>query len=290
MSANLALPFVQSALDMTHELTEGRRMSIVHLVGGEKGGVGKSVVARLLAQLFIDRGVRFVALDADGSHGALLRYYAEFSEPVDLSKLDGADQIFVRAEEESNRAVLVDLPAQSHRALKHWIEENNLLDYARETGVELVYWHVTDGGYDSVAHLEKLTEELGESVRFVVVKNQGRSKDFSQLEASPAFARVKALGGQVVTLPELDSAVIYKIDRFGSSFWAAVNAGQGERTLSPLERRRAKSWLERAHKALTEAAQLRTFPVTSPTSERSVSSSEWSAPSEQSSPNGFGAN
>src|SRR5438128_2176625 len=113
MSAVLALWFAQTALDMEVPLTEGRRMSIVHLVGGEKGGVGKSVVARLLAQLFIDRGVRFVALDADGSHGALLRYYAEFSEPVDLSKLDGADQIFVRAEEESNREVLVDLPAQS---------------------------------------------------------------------------------------------------------------------------------------------------------------------------------
>ena len=34
-------------------------MSIVHLVGGEKGGVGKSVVARLLTQLFIDRSLPF---------------------------------------------------------------------------------------------------------------------------------------------------------------------------------------------------------------------------------------
>jgi len=32
-------------------------MSTVHLVGGEKGGVGKSVVARLLAQSFIDRSI-----------------------------------------------------------------------------------------------------------------------------------------------------------------------------------------------------------------------------------------
>ena len=37
-------------------------MSTVHFVGGEKGGVGKSVVARLLAQLFIDRALPFVAL------------------------------------------------------------------------------------------------------------------------------------------------------------------------------------------------------------------------------------
>jgi CobQ/CobB/MinD/ParA family nucleotide binding protein len=289
MSVILLLRRAQTALDMAHALTEGRRMSIVHLVGGEKGGVGKSVVARLLAQLFIDRGLHFVALDADRSHGALLRYYAEFSEAVDLTQLDGADQIFLRAQEE-DREVLVDLPAQSHRALKHWIDENDLLDYARETGVQLVYWHVTDGGFDSVSHLEQLTEELGSSVRFVVVKNQGRSKDFSQLEASPAYARVKALGGQIVTLPELDSAVIYKIDRFGSSFWAAVNASQGERTLSALERRRAKSWLDRAHRALAEAAQLRTFPVTNAAAGERIAP-EWPAPAEQlSTANAFRAN
>jgi cellulose biosynthesis protein BcsQ len=29
-------------------------MTNIHLIGGEKGGVGKSVVARLLAQYFID--------------------------------------------------------------------------------------------------------------------------------------------------------------------------------------------------------------------------------------------
>lgn len=44
-------------------------MSHIHFVGGEKGGVGKSVTARLLAQWFIDRGESFAAIDADQSHG-----------------------------------------------------------------------------------------------------------------------------------------------------------------------------------------------------------------------------
>ena len=42
-------------------------MSHIHLVGGEKGGVGKSTVARLLAQAFIDRGHAFTGLDGDQS-------------------------------------------------------------------------------------------------------------------------------------------------------------------------------------------------------------------------------
>jgi hypothetical protein len=89
----------------------------------------------------------------------------------------------------------------------------------------------------------------------VVVKNQGRSDDFTQFDASPAQQRLLELGGQVTTLPELDAAAMYKIDRFGSSFWAAINTAEGERALSPMERRRAKLWLERAHRALDQVGE-----------------------------------
>ena len=82
-------------------------MSTIHFIGGEKGGVGKSVVARLAAQYCIDKGLPFVAVDADASHGALLRFYADYTRSVDLTKFDSADEIVVviaerrRAQKES---------------------------------------------------------------------------------------------------------------------------------------------------------------------------------------------
>jgi hypothetical protein len=227
-------------------------MSTIHFVGGVKGGVGKSVVARLLAQLFIDRELAFAALDGDRSNAALVRYYADFTRAVELDRLESTDQILESALD-AERVVLVDLPAQSHRPLQRWFEETDALRYARESGVSLVFWHVTDGGFDSVSHLERLLHTLAGAVQFVVVENQGRSKDFSQFEGSPARQRVLELGGQIVRLPELDAAVMYEIDRFGSSFWAAINRTEGERVLSPLQRRRAKVWLGRAHSALEAA-------------------------------------
>jgi CobQ/CobB/MinD/ParA family nucleotide binding protein len=228
-------------------------MTTIHFIGGEKGGVGKSVVARLLAQSFVDRSLPFVAFDADRSNAALLRYYSDFSKQVDLDRLESADQILESAIG-SDRPILVDLPAQSHRALSRWFEQTDVVRCAREEGVSLVFWHVTDGGFDSVTHLERLLETLGGSVQFVVVENLGRSKDFSQFDASPARQRLLELGGRVVALPELDASVMYKIDRFGSSFWAAINTSDGPRALSRLERRRAKVWLDRAHAALDPAS------------------------------------
>ena len=61
------------------------------------------------------------------------------------------------------------------------------------------------------------------------------------------------LGGRILRLPELDASVMYEIDRFGSSFWAAIHRTEGERVLSPLQRRRAQVWLGRAHSALESA-------------------------------------
>ena len=221
-------------------------MSTIHLVGGEKGGVGKSVVARVLAQFFIEHHLPFVCCDADNSHGALLRYYSEYSKPVDLESFASADQIMDRALG-AERRVLVDLPSQSARPLKRWLDSGEVVSFARETNVRLVFWHVSDGGFDSVNELERAKNTLGDDVTYVVVKNFGRSPDFSQLDESPTLRAILAQGGYVFELPALDMQTMYKIDRFGSSFWAATNASDGELALSPMERRRTARWLTDAY-------------------------------------------
>jgi hypothetical protein len=225
-------------------------MSTIHFVGGEKGGVGKSVVARALAQLFIDRQVPFAALDADLSHGALTRYYADFTQAIDLEAFPSADQILDRALG-ADRRVLVDLPAQSARSLKRWMDAGDIVSFARQMNVALVYWHVTDGGYDSVDELTKVLNYFGDAVQYVVVQNQGRSTDFSQLTSSTVLERVTQQNGKVIDFPALDPAAMYKIDRAGLSFWAAAQ-GPSDLEISLMDRRRIQLWLARATAALEQ--------------------------------------
>jgi hypothetical protein len=68
-------------------------MANIHLIGGEKGGVGKSLVARLLAQYFIDKSIPFIGFDSDRSHGALMRFYAGFASPVLIDSYESLDAI-----------------------------------------------------------------------------------------------------------------------------------------------------------------------------------------------------
>ena len=40
-------------------------MSNIHFIGGEKGGVGKSLLARVLAQYMIDKQLPFLGFDTE---------------------------------------------------------------------------------------------------------------------------------------------------------------------------------------------------------------------------------
>ena len=221
-------------------------MSKVHFIGGEKGGVGKSVVARLLAQWCLDKQLPFAAVDADGSHGALLRHYGNFTRAVDLSRFEAADEIMTLATE-TDRRVIVDLPAQGDRAVAAWISEGGILDLARESSVEIVFWHVMDDGKDAVTTLDRLLGRYGKNARYVIVENMGRGTDFSLFDRSPTRALANELGAQTLHLPELHGPAMRKVDRSDASFWAAVNNTEFSPDLfTRMDRQRVKVWLQAA--------------------------------------------
>ncbi len=228
-------------------MLETLTQSKIHLVGGEKGGVGKSMVARLLAQYFIDHAMPFVGYDTDRSHGALLRYYTGYASPVLADRYEALDAIVESAAEQPGRRVLVDLAAQTHAPLVKWMDESGVLDLAELNGMAIHYWHVMDSGRDSVDLLARLLDQFGARLRYVLVKNQLRGDDFSLVEKSGEQARAVAFGARVIALKHLHDPVVQKIDAANASFWAARNvtdkSGPG---LGMMERQRLKMWLAHA--------------------------------------------
>ena len=221
--------------------------SKIHLIGGEKGGVGKSMVARLLAQYFIDHEMPFVGFDTDRSHGALLRYYTGHASPVLADSYEAMDSIVESAAEQPGHRVLVDLAAQTHAPLVQWMEESGVLDLADVSGMSFFYWHVMDAGRDSVDLLAKLLDQFGPRLRYVLVRNQLRGDDFSQLDKSGEQTRALALGAQVISIKHLHDPVVHKIDAANASFWAAKNQiGRDGPGLGLMERQRLKMWLTHA--------------------------------------------
>ncbi len=229
-------------------------MSTIHFIGGEKGGVGKSLVSRLLAQYLIDHNLPFLGFDSDRSHGALLRFYANYASPVVIDNYDSLDKVVEAATEDSNRRILVDLAAQTHQPLVKWMEESGMLELAKEFGIAVRYWHVMDSGKDSVDLLKRLLDRFGAQLNYVLVLNQLRGDDFEILERSGEKERALSMGATFISIPRLHESAMTRIDARSTSFWAAAHSGDKEITgLGLLERQRVKVWLSKAYAELGRA-------------------------------------
>jgi hypothetical protein len=229
-------------------------MNTLNFIGGEKGGVGKSVVSRVLAQYFIDKNRPFIGFDTDRSHNSFTRFYGDFASPVIVDTFEGLDviasafeQAFDKGQEQN---VIVDLAAQTGIPLTRWIKESDLFSVMAEMGVTVNFWHVADVGKDSVELLGRLINTFEAGPNYFVVKNEGRGSDFSLLDESAALTKALTLGATVITLAQLHEASMRKIDRQNASFWAALNSRTDPDSLGLLERQRVKHWLKKTYETL----------------------------------------
>lgn len=228
-------------------------MAKLHLIGGEKGGVGKSFTSRLLAQYYIDHEQPFIGFDTDLSHETFTRFYGEFINPVAVNKVESLDRIIEEAEAHPDGDIIVDLAAQTAAPLLQWMQSCELFGVMQELGFEVLYWHVMDDGADSAYLLSKISKQLAhDNCRVIAVKNEGRGEDFAALEKAPMYAKAIDAGVHFITLPRLQPHLAQKIDFNHLSFWAAAN---NTKLISIVERRRVKVWLQACFSALEQALQ-----------------------------------
>jgi hypothetical protein len=221
-------------------------MAQIHFIGGEKGGVGKSLVARILAQYLIDHHRPFLGFDTDKSHGALMRFYAGYASPVVVDRYESLDAIVEAAVDVPERSILVDMAAQTQDALTQWMDDSALIELSSELGLGLTYWHVMDSGRDSVDLLKKLLNRFGSRLNYVLVQNHIRGDNFDILEASGEKKRALELHARVINIKRLHETSMVKIDGHSSSFWSATQRTD-EHALGLLERQRVKMWLKNAY-------------------------------------------
>ena len=228
-------------------------MAHIHFIGGEKGGVGKSLTARVLAQYMIDREIPFLGFDTDRSHGALMRFYSGYASPVVMDRYEALDVIVEAAAEQPERRILVDLAAQTHDALVRWMDDAGVINMADEMGMTIHYWHVMDSGKDSVDLLQKLLDRFGTGLKYVLVRNQVRGNDFSTLEQSGEQARALQLGAQIVSIKKLNETVMNRIDAGSSSFWKAKTSHDStDGGLGMMDRQRVKMWLRDVYREIDD--------------------------------------
>jgi len=191
-------------------------MSTVHLTLQGKGGVGKSVVATLLAQYLRDKGIAAKCFDADPLNQTLAGFAALGVMKVDLMETtekgrrinprrfdDLVEQIALQPGESH---VIVDTGSSSFVALVHYLVSNDVAAVLSQTGHELVVHTVVTGGQallDTLHGVAQLVKQL-DSVRFVVWLNPfwgPIADDGKRFEQMKTYQEIKKRIETVVNLP-----------------------------------------------------------------------------------------
>ena len=226
-------------------------MADVHLIDAEKGGVGKSLVARTLLQLFLDRECPVIPMEADRSNPTFSNIYGDQVLPAIFSEdreyEDAPDAVFDIA---LQTPVIVDLPAQAHRPLSLWLKSKGLLDLGQANGVRFLKWFVCDGGLDSIHLFLESVKYYGDRVPHTLVKNLGRSENWSALESSEAVqSAIMTYGIKTIEFPRLSPHKLATIDAQRMTFSAARDSTE----LGLIGRSQIVTYLKTAYAALDQS-------------------------------------
>lgn len=225
------------------------------LTHGEKGGVGKTTVARVIADFLNARDIEFRAFDAEGPLGQLLRFHPNETAPVDVSDAASVAPVLDYLMDGGGKPVaLVDLGARSGADVKSWLYRGGALEEAEADRLGITVVYVLGGAVDSVGHLKECFAALGRDADYIIVKNLGVAPKFEIYDQSKIREELQAIGARETTFPALDPAVYQSVDRASVSF-TAFSENQGG-NFGFTERRYCRTWLRECFAALEEVASL----------------------------------
>jgi len=136
----------------------------IHFTLQGKGGVGKSLVASVLAQYFRENGRDVRCVDTDPVNGTLTQYIALGADRMSLrdehNHIDqrSFDTLMERFLTEDGATFVVDNGASTFLPLWHYLLENNALDYLRQQDRRVYVHTVITGGQALIDTLNGFNE------------------------------------------------------------------------------------------------------------------------------------
>jgi len=189
-------------------------MSKIHLILQGKGGVGKSLIASLIAQYYIEHDNTPMCIDTDPVNQSFSAYKALnvhqldilVNNDVDQSKFD---QLIELIYEHPDKNVVIDNGASCFVPLSNYLLNNETIAMLIEQEHEVIIHTVVTGGQsmsDTLHGLDTLINSYPSQCAFVVWKNPywgAIANETNAFEQMPIYLDNKQKITALITLPEM---------------------------------------------------------------------------------------
>jgi hypothetical protein len=216
---------------------------LVLITGSDRGGVGKTTIARTLVDYFKHQGVTYRAFDTEAPLGVLKRFFPDKTQIVDLTRSD--DQMRVFDTLKDAEVTIIDIRAGLLSPTLKTLSEIGFLDGVNQGKLKIAVLHVIGSSEASFQEI-KATAAIVESAKHYLVVNHATDASFMGLSDE-----MKKIGDGVIDIAKLNELAAEYVDTAGVGFDAFV----ANESNSAVIRGYVKNWLGRVF-AQYDAARL----------------------------------
>lgn len=178
----------------------------IYLVGGSKGGVGKSMVTMALIDYLQGNGESVVLIETDTSNPDVWKTYGESTkgELVNLEDADGWIKLINICGDEGNKesTIVINTRAANNQGVQKYGETLN--STLEELGRTLIAFWVINRQRDSLELLKDFREALPNALVHVVRNGYfGEESKYQLYNGSKIRAAVEENGGKSLTFPDM---------------------------------------------------------------------------------------
>jgi hypothetical protein len=184
----------------------------VVLIGGDKGGVGKTTVARTLLDYFARRQLRVRAFDTEVPRGTLKRFHPDVTDVVDINHVPDQMRIFDTVNSTDATVSLIDVRAGLLSPTLDALRNIGFIDAAKKGDITFVLFHILGPSIASLDEIVDTAAYLGDA-KYFMVKNFINNTYFFEWDEATHAAYFKRIPGAVgITIPKLVEMAAEQVD------------------------------------------------------------------------------
>jgi len=175
----------------------------VVLIGADKGGVGKTTVARTLLDYFAHQQVRARAFDTEVPRGTLKRFHPDVTDIVDINYVPDQMRIFDTVNSAEASVSLIDVRAGLLSPTLRALRNIGFIEAAKKGHITFVVFHILGPSIASLDEIAETAAYLGDG-KYFMVKNFINDTHFFEWDDATYASYFKRIPDAVeITIPKL---------------------------------------------------------------------------------------
>ncbi len=183
----------------------------VILIGADKGGVGKTTVARTLLDYFTTKQVRTRAFDTEAPRGTLKRFHGDVTEVVDINYVPDQMKIFDTISA-AMPVTLIDVRAGLMSPTLRVLRDIGFIDAAKQGQLAFAVFHILGPTISSLEEIQQTAAYLGDC-KYFMVKNFINNTHFFEWDNATHGSYFNKIKDAVeLTIPKLSEMAMEQVE------------------------------------------------------------------------------